>query len=594
MNALSPKLMRIRLASVETDNQTLREAVDAATASSRVLETAVASLRTQISSGQAELIASASALASAQEETKIGQYNLLISIAALASSQEETKDSQNRFLAGAAALELSQNETKDGLRNLLTSAAALASSRAEMNVILENSAIGMAALETSRAETKVGRSDLLASAVANRALSNANDLLVSQEAALEKSVERSTAALNTEIEERHRAEDALRQSQKMEAVGQLTGGLAHDFNNMLQVITGSLGLLELALVRGFPADASRHIANALNAAASAATITHRLLAFSRQQVLDSQPTDANALIASMHDLVQRTVGPEIEFVVVQTPNIWPLLCDKNQMENALLNLCINARDALPCGGKITVQSANVGISEQVAQAQGVQAGDYVSLTVTDTGKGMSHEVAMRAFDPFFTTKQVGEGTGLGLSMVYGFAKQSGGFAQIQSEINAGTKVQIFLPRLVGQAREKLAIAEAVELQSVGDGKVILVVDDEEAARTQITEFLNFNGFSTIEASDGAAALGLIESVQKIDLMISDIGIPGGMDGRQMADIACCLRPELKVLFITGYAKRAFTENGQLPHGAQVLAKPFSLRDMAVKVTGMTSVVLAED
>jgi signal transduction histidine kinase/CHASE3 domain sensor protein/CheY-like chemotaxis protein len=397
-----------------------------------------------------------------------------------------------------------------------------------------------------------------------------------------------------DITDQRIVEGQLRQSQKMEAVGQLTGGLAHDFNNMLQGITGSLELLKARLKAGQMGNLGRYINAAEGDAARAATLTQRLLAFSRRQVLDPIPTSADALVAGMTDLIQRTVGPAIKIVVVPTDDLWTTLCDVNQMENALLNLCINARDAMPDGGLLTIETANVLLDRRSAFDWELMPGEYIAVRVTDTGIGMPTDVVARAFDPFFTTKPLGVGTGLGLSMIYGFAQQSGGQARIYSEVGVGTAVHIYLPRhiaVAGIAMEPL-LAGLDSVSHAGQGQTVLIVDDEETIRMMITELLQELGYIVIEAEDGASGLKVLQSEAPIDLLITDVGLPGGMDGRQMADAARIVRPDLKVLFITGYAPSAVVGNGRLQHGMHVMTKPFALDTLAARVKGLISEVEA--
>jgi PAS domain S-box-containing protein len=383
-------------------------------------------------------------------------------------------------------------------------------------------------------------------------------------------------------------EDQFRQSQKMEAVGQLTGGLAHDFNNMLQGITGSLELLKARLAAGQVANAGRYITAAQGDAARAATLTQRLLAFSRRQVLNPKQTNSDDLIAGLADLIQRTVGPEIKVAVVPTPSLWTTLCDCNQMENALLNLCINARDAMPDGGRLTIETANALLDKRGAYDWDVTPGEYVAVSVTDTGTGMPLDVVARAFDPFFTTKPLGVGTGLGLSMIYGFAQQSGGQARIYSEVGVGTTVRIYLPRHLGNVQMKQAPDEVEEVPRGEEGQTVLIVDDEPTVRMLVTEVLQAHGYITIEAEDGRSGLKVLRSNARIDLLISDVGLPGGMNGREMADAARVTRPDLKVLFITGYAPSAVIGSGRLEHGMQVMTKPFALDALATRVKALIS------
>jgi PAS domain S-box-containing protein len=377
--------------------------------------------------------------------------------------------------------------------------------------------------------------------------------------------------------------EQLLQSQKMEAVGQLTGGLAHDFNNLLAGIMGSLELMRTRLGQGRLNEIERYITAALGATSRAANLTHRLLAFARRQTLDPNPTDANKLIATMEDLVQRTIGPAIMFETVLATDLWPTFCDANQLENAVLNLCINARDAMPDGGKLTIETANVHIDEPSGRRRDMQTGQYIVVCVTDTGTGMPPEIIARAFDPFFTTKPIGQGTGLGLSMIYGFARQSGGQVRIDSEVGSGTTVKLYLPRYHGQLDEESTEATTPQAPRAETGETVLIVDDEPGVRMLITDTLNELGYIALEAVDGASGLKLLQSNMHIDLLVTDVGLPGGMNGRQMADAARRSRPGLKVLFITGYAESAVIGDGQLDPGMHVLIKPFPLGTLASRI-----------
>ena len=384
----------------------------------------------------------------------------------------------------------------------------------------------------------------------------------------------------TELE---RSQQALFQSQKMQAVGQLTGGLAHDFNNLLTGITGSLDLMKARLAQGRLSDLDRYITAAQGAASRAATLTHRLLAFSRQQTLAPKVTDANKLISGMEELVRRTVGPEVEIETVYAAGLWPCFCDQNQLENAILNLCINGRDAMPDGGRITIETANTWIDRAAAIERDMPRGQYVAICVTDTGVGMPADVIARAFDPFFTTKPIGKGTGLGLSMIYGFAKQSEGQVRIYSELGEGTTVKIYLPRQRGKDSEEPASEESHAMPGAEAGETVLVVDDEPTVRMLIGDTLAELGYESLEAADAASGLKVLQSDAKIDLLITDVGLPGGMNGKQMADAARVSRPNLKVLFITGYAENAAISNGHLEPGMHVMSKPFAMESLATRI-----------
>ncbi|MDB5553318.1 MAG: hybrid sensor histidine kinase/response regulator [Rhizobium sp.] len=407
-------------------------------------------------------------------------------------------------------------------------------------------------------------------------------------------VTQSLADLNATLEEQvtertnelMAAEASLRQSQKMEAVGQLTGGIAHDFNNLLAGITGSLELLATRIAQGRLDAAPRYMDAARSAANRAAALTQRLLAFSRRQTLDARPVNVNKLVGEMEDLIRRTAGPGISLEVVGAGGVWTVLVDANQLENALLNLCINARDAMPDGGRITIETANKWLDDRAARERDLAPGQYVSLCVTDTGTGMTEEVISRAFDPFFTTKPLGQGTGLGLSMIYGFIRQSGGQVRIYSELGSGTTMCLYLPRYTGVEADDQAAKMYATPDFTGHGETVLVVDDEPMIRMLIVDVLEEAGYKAIEANDGAAGLKILQSDTRIDLMITDVGLPGGMNGRQVADAGRALRPGLKVLFITGYAENAVVSNGHLDQGMQVMTKPFAVEMLGNKIREM--------
>ena len=405
---------------------------------------------------------------------------------------------------------------------------------------------------------------------------------------LEQVVAERTAQLRQEIAERTSAEDALRQAQKMEAVGQLTGGLAHDFNNLLAGISGSLELLGRRLAQGQFQDMQKYIVAGRQAVSRAASLTHRLLAFSRRQTLDPKPTDVNQLVADMEDLIRRTVGPSITVEFVSADGLWPTLVDPNQLENALLNLCINARDAMPDGGSIIIETFNNCSDDHASAESGLAPGQFVTLSVADTGVGMSPEVVARAFDPFFTTKPTGEGTGLGLSMIYGFARQSGGQVSIESEPGRGTAVRIVLPRYAGPAELSPAGSAADAVPLASDGESVLVVDDDLTVRMVVTDVLQELGYCALEAGDGSSAFDILRSAARVDLLVTDVGLPGGTNGRQLADAGRVLRPGMKVLFITGYAETAAVGNAQLDPGMRVLTKPFAVDRLATVIRSLIS------
>ncbi len=382
------------------------------------------------------------------------------------------------------------------------------------------------------------------------------------------------------------SEEALRQSQKMEAVGQLTGGLAHDFNNILTGISGSLELIQTRVAQGRTGELDRYIGAAQSASKRAAALTHRLLAFSRRQTLDPKPTNVNQLVSGMAELIQRSVGPEIAVETAAAVGLWNSFVDAGQLENALLNLCLNARDAIVGAGRITIETANIWLDERAARERDVPPGQYVALSVTDTGSGMPPDVVARAFDPFFTTKPIGQGTGLGLSMIYGFARQSGGQVRIYSEVGRGTTVSVYLPRFLGMSDGDDPAAASAALPRAAAGQTALVVDDEPLIRMYVTEILEELGYGALEAADGPAGLKIVNSDARIDLLITDVGLPNGMNGRQVADAAREVRPGLKVLFITGYAENALLNHGHLAHGMQVVTKPFTMDALATRIRSL--------
>ena len=376
------------------------------------------------------------------------------------------------------------------------------------------------------------------------------------------------------------AQEALRQSQKMEAIGQLTGGIAHDFNNLLTGIIGSLDLVRRRMATDRSDDIARFIEAASTSALRAATLTHRLLAFARRQSLDIRSTDINRLVASMQDLLHRTLGERIELRLMLDANLWTAFTDPNQLESALLNLAINARDAMPDGGRMTIETANAGRDAARSSLQeDVEPGDYVVVSVSDTGTGMPPNVVTKAIDPFFTTKPIGEGTGLGLSMIYGFTKQSRGHLRIYSELGRGTAVKLYLPRTLQDAVDLNILAAEPPR---GQGETILVVEDDAAVRSVIREVLEELGYEVIATSDARPAIPLLKSARRIDLMISDVVLPH-VDGRKLADIARGFRPDLKVLFVTGYAENATYRSNFLGPGMDMLTKPFALDVLGAKV-----------
>ncbi|HET8613797.1 MAG TPA: response regulator, partial [Sphingomonas sp.] len=377
-------------------------------------------------------------------------------------------------------------------------------------------------------------------------------------------------------------QEQLRQAQKMEAVGQLTGGIAHDFNNLLTIITGNLDIIDRSLGRD-EARVRRAAGHARKGAERAASLTQRLLAFSRRQPLAPKPIDVDRLVLGMSDLLNRALGETIRLETITTPGLWRVEADPNQLENSLLNLAVNARDAMPQGGRLTIETANAHLDEGYAAAHtGVAQGNYVVIAVSDTGSGMSRETLERVFEPFFTTKEVGRGTGLGLSMVYGFVKQSGGHVKVYSEEGQGTTVKIYLPRLLsGDAPEE--DAEEPLLSGEHRGETILVAEDDEDVRAYTAEILRELGYSVIEAHDGPAALRLLAQPEmKIDLLLTDVVMPE-MSGRELADQALQLRSGLRILYTSGYTRNAIVHDGRLDRGVEMIAKPFTYQALSAKV-----------
>jgi signal transduction histidine kinase len=391
--------------------------------------------------------------------------------------------------------------------------------------------------------------------------------------------------VQAEVARRAEAEDALRQAQKMEAIGQLTGGIAHDFNNLLAGISGSLEVISQRLAKGRTEGIERFIVGALASTQRAAALTQRLLAFSRRQTLDPKPTDVNRLVMGMEDLIHRTVGPAIKVEVVGAAGLWPTRVDAAQLESALLNLAINARDAMPEGGRITIETANKWIDGRAGRERDLPPGQYISICVTDTGTGIPKEIAGRIFDPFFTTKPIGQGTGLGLSMIHGFVRQSGGQVRVYSEPGHGTTMCLYFPRYTGELAGDAEPMDT-EIPEMGSGETVLVIDDEPTVRMLIVEVLEEAGYAALEAEDGPAGLTILQSGARVDLLVTDVGLPGGMNGRQVADAARVSRPNLKVLFVTGFAENAALANGHLDPGMAILTKPFVMAELAHKIAEM--------
>jgi signal transduction histidine kinase len=393
----------------------------------------------------------------------------------------------------------------------------------------------------------------------------------------------SNTRLQSEIAERVKAEEALRQAQKMEAIGQLTGGVAHDFNNILQVILGNLGTVETRLQSG-GIDAgvlNRSVKTAIRAADRAATLTAQLLAFSRRQPLSPQTIDANRLVTGMSEMLHRSLGETIEIETVLGARLWQTMADPNQLESAILNLAVNARDAMPSGGKLTIETANIRLDEAYADMEeDVTAGQYVMIAVSDTGAGMPPEVVKKAFDPFFTTKEIGKGTGLGLSQVYGFIKQSGGHAKIYSEPGEGTTIKLYLPRLISAAVEEGG--PAIEPPPPGT-ELVLVVEDEPDVRSFVVDMLHDLGYRVLDAANAHAALQILDRRNDISLLFTDVGLPGGVNGRQLAEQAKRRHPEIKILYTTGYARNAIVHQGRLDPGVELINKPFTYAALAARL-----------
>ena len=387
-----------------------------------------------------------------------------------------------------------------------------------------------------------------------------------------------------EVAERMKAEEDLRQAQKMEAVGQLTGGIAHDFNNLLTIILGNIELLQRRIPEGNER-LQRAAEHAMDATRRAATLTQRLLAFSRRQPLDPKPIDTNKLVAGMSELLRRTLGETVVLETILAGGLWRAQADPNQLENAIVNLAVNARDAMPNGGKLILETANARLDEAYVQAlpESVPAGQYVLVVVSDTGIGMDKTTMSRVFEPFFTTKETGKGTGLGLSQVYGFVRQSNGHIRIYSEPGEGTTIKIYLPRLIGSDEEPVERPAQNPAMAAGSGETILVVEDEPALRAYTLEALRDLGYRVLEAADGKDALAVVKQHPEIDLLFTDIVLTGGMNGRALAEEVAKHRPGLPVLYTTGYTANAIVHHGHLDPGVNMIGKPFTYADLADKV-----------
>jgi PAS domain S-box-containing protein len=453
----------------------------------------------------------------------------------------------------------------------------------ETNVFTERSERGLSGLA---AEAAV--------AIDNVRLSQSAQHELEERKRTQEALEQLNATLEQQVAERteqlRRNEEALRQSQKMEAIGQLTGGVAHDFNNLLQVIIGNIDTLQRIL----PPESGRLQRSARNAMAGAqraAALTQRLLAFSRRQPLDPKPIDVNVLVNGMSEMVHRTLGETISVETVIGAGLWRVEADPNELEAAILNLAVNARDAMPKGGRLTLETGNAHIDESyVAAHREVVPGQYVVLSVTDTGVGMDADTVTQAFEPFFTTKPVGHGTGLGLSQVYGFVKQSGGHVKIYSEMGQGTTVKLYLPRLATEVAEESA-SEKQLLPEAELEETVLVVEDDQDVRSYSTEILRELGYRVLEAHDGPSALRILDQQPRVDLLFTDVVLPGGITGAQVAAQATAARPTLKVLFTTGYARNAIVHHGRLDKGVQLITKPFSFNELAAKIRDVLDIEL---
>jgi PAS domain S-box-containing protein len=440
---------------------------------------------------------------------------------------------------------------------------------------------------TERSERGLqGLSAEAAVAIDNASLSQEVQRELAERRKAEEALREMNATLEEQVAERtvklRENENALRQAQKMEAVAQLTGGVAHDFNNLLQVIIGNLDTMQ----RHLPEESARlrrAATNALNGARRAASLTQRLLAFSRRQPLDPKPLNVNGLVTALSELFHRTLGETVAIETVLASGLWQVEADGHELEAAILNLAVNARDAMPEGGRLTIETANAHLDEAyVAALPEVTPGQYVLICVSDTGAGMDDATVAKAFEPFYTTKPVGRGTGLGLSQVYGFVKQSGGHVKIYSELGQGTTVKIYLPRLMSAEEAGEADEELLEPEGSGE-ETILVVEDDDDVRTYSVEILRELGYRVIEAHDGASALRLLERQSRVDLLFTDVVLPGGMTGAQVAAQAREVRPDLKVLFTTGYARNAIIHHGRLDKGVRLVTKPFSSAELAGKI-----------
>ena len=421
--------------------------------------------------------------------------------------------------------------------------------------------------------------------IAQRMLSKANADLAAQAAMLATTNE----TLRQQIAEREKAEEALRQTQKIEAIGHLTGGVAHDFNNILQVVLGGLDVLRRRMAKWqlsdqVRADLERYLGEVRAASQRGADLTRQLLAFARRQPLEPKDTDINKLVQGMSDLLRRSLGEQVEIETVLAGGLWRTQCDPNQLEHALLNLAVNARDAMPDGGRLTIETANAHLDEDYSRwHHDVAPGQYLLLAVTDTGAGMPQDVLAHVFEPFFTTKEVGRGTGLGLSQVYGFIKQSGGHVTLYSEVGLGTTVKLYLPRSFSSAAAPLPAPVPPRETGRSPSETILVVEDDESVRALAIATLGDLGYRVVQARDSGEALRQLDAYPGIDMLFTDVGLPGGLNGRQLADRAAQARPDLKVLFTSGYARNAIVHGGRLDEGVALISKPFTADALAVKI-----------
>lgn len=424
--------------------------------------------------------------------------------------------------------------------------------------------------------------DITAQVNAEEALRELNESLELRVAERTRELADINRLLQVEMAERAQAEEALRHAQKMDAIGQLTGGIAHDFNNMLTGVLGALDLIQRRVAAGRVAEIDRYIHAAVTSANRAAALTHRLLAFARRQSLNTAPVDVNRMVVSMEELLRRTIGESIELNIELDAQLPMTQTDEHQLESALLNLVINARDAMPDGGRLVIRSQLAVVD---GGQDGLPAGHYVQLSVDDSGCGISSDVIERVFDPFFTTKPIGQGTGLGLSMVYGFINQTGGHVQIDSVEQQGTCIHLYLPCHFDEEESKVCVPDPLNVPRAIQGERVLVVEDEAAVRMLVVDVLRELGYSTLEAADSRSALPLLQSGERIDLLVSDVGLPG-LNGRQLAEIARQHRPGLRVLFMTGYARNAQVRGDFLEPGMDMLTKPFTVDELALRVRGM--------